>query len=107
MSQNLTYEIRYLMAAPALLWLYWQYAFVYWCIRSAPDAVTWLLVPLWVPMGAAFIVQNILFNLTFGSFIFWERPRQWYFSDRIRAADEQRKRRYRVLLNAWDEGHIK
>lgn len=106
MSRNLTYEIRYLIAAPALLWLYWQYAFVYWCMGRA-RYIAVILAPVWVPLGLAFVVQNITFNLTFGSFIFWERPRQWYFSDRIRATDEQRKRRYRVLLNAWDEGHIK
>lgn len=97
------WEVRYLIAAPALLWLYWQYALYYFLLRWR--AYTW---PLWLPLGLAFAAQNALFNATFATFIFWERPRQWFFSDRIRAMQEgTRKERFRRLLNAHDPDHIK
>ena len=97
------YETRYLIAAPALLWMYWQYVVVY---RTMNSRAKWPLVVIWLPLGIAFALQNIMFNATFGSFIFWERPRQWYFSDRIRAADPARQARYKRLMNPHDPGHI-
>ncbi len=96
------YELRYLIAAPATLWLYWQYAATYQMMNRA----RYILAPLWLPLGIAFAVQNVIFNATVGSFIFWERPRQWFFSDRIRAAEPSRQERYKLLLNAHDPGHI-
>ena len=96
------YEVRYLIAAPVMLWIYWQYAVTYQLMNRA----RYLTAVIWLPLGIAFALQNVAFNLTFGSFLFWERPRQWFFSDRIRATDEARKARFRVLLNAHDPGHI-
>ena len=100
--RDMLYEVRYLIAAPALLWLYWQYVVVYQCMNRAP----YLTAPLWLPLGLAFALQNIAFNATVGSFLFWERPRQLYFSDRIRAAPQERQTRYKRLLNAHDPEHI-
>lgn len=96
------WEVRYLIAAPALLWLYWQYAVVYQCMNRA----RYLTAVIWLPLGIAFAVQNVIFNATVGSFIFWDRPREWFFSDRIRAMTCYRKERFKRLLNAHDRGHI-
>jgi len=96
------YETRYLIAAPAMLVLYVQYALVY----QAWNRGGWWLAWFWVPFGLLFAVQNIIFNATFGTFLFLERPRQWFFSDRLRALDDARKERFRVLLNAHDKDHI-
>jgi hypothetical protein len=107
-KQKMLYELRYLCAAWFMLWLYWQYAFVYWCIRSAPDRWTWALLPVWLPLGAAFIVQNVVFNATIGALLFRDWPRQWLFSDRLRALpkDDRMLDRFQVLLNYHDPDHI-
>jgi len=99
------YEVRYLIASPALLWLYWQYVVTYrW--YNAPKWFTYLLSPVFAPMAVAFVLQNILFNLTFGSFIFWEKPTTTFFTGRINNAEEYRKVRYRKLMNPHDPDHI-
>lgn len=97
-----SFEMRYLMIAPLMLWLYWQYILVYLIINKMPDPWRWLFLPF----GLAFAVQNALFNLTGGWFLYWERPRQVYFSDRIRFGSEERKERFRRLLNPYDPNHI-
>ena len=97
------YEIRYLIASPLLLALYVQYVAVY---RLRNSRWTLPLAVIWVPLGLAFAAQNIAFNAVVGSFIFWERPRQWFFSDRIRASTPDRQERYKRLLNPHDKGHI-
>lgn len=105
LRRDMLYEVRYLIAAPALLWMYWQYVVVYQGINAVP----WLrniTAIIWVPLGLSFALQNIAFNATFGVFLFWERPRQWFFSDRIRAATAERQARYKRLLNAHDPEHI-
>ena len=96
------WEVRYLIAAPALLWLYWQYVVVYRLLNHFGYSAALI----WVPLGVAFAIQNVIFNATVGSFIFWDRPRQWFFSDRIRAMTCSRKERFKRLLNAHDRGHI-
>ena len=98
-----SFELRYLIVALPMLWLYWQYAVVYLCMNSRAK---WPLAVVWVPLGVAFALQNIAFNLTCGTFLYWQRPRQWYFSDRIRQGSEERKERFRRLLNPYDPDHI-
>lgn len=97
------YEIRYLLASPFLLALYVQYVMVY---RMRNSNYQWQLAVFWVPLGILFALQNILFNLLIGSLIFGERPRQLFFSDRIRASTPDRQLRYKKLLNPHDPGHI-
>lgn len=105
MRKDMWYEIRYLLSGPALLWLYLQYVITYrWA--NAPDHITWLLLPICGPLAILFVVQNIIFNATFGSFIFWDRPRYLFFTDRINNAEEHRKVRYRKLMNPHDPNHI-
>lgn len=96
------WEVRYLISAPALLWLYWQYALVYQLMNRS----YYLTMLVWLPLGVAFAIQNVVFNATFGTFIFWERPKQWFFSDRIRAMTCYRKERFKKLLNYHDPDHI-
>lgn len=56
--------------------------------------------PLWIlalPAFAVFQILNTIYNATFGSFIFWERPRTFFFTDRL----EEHK--YGVAPNATPE----
>lgn len=100
--RDMLYEVRYLVAAPALLWIYWQYVVVYQCMNRAKYVTS----PVWVPLGACFALQNVAFNAIVGSFIFWEKPAQLFFSDRIRSAPQDRQERYKRLLNPHDPYHI-
>jgi hypothetical protein len=96
------YEVRYLIAAPAMLALYSLYVAYYRIWNWAG----WWLAPVSIPIGMTMAICNIAFNLTVGSFVFWERPKQIFFSDRIRSAPLERKVRYQKLLNPHDLGHI-
>lgn len=100
--KEMWYEVRYLLMAWPILWLLWQYALVYQCYNRARYWTFWL----WIPLGLAFVVQNVIFNATVGTLIFWERPRQWFFSDRLRALPKEERVRYQRLLNAHDPNHI-
>lgn len=95
-------EIRYLIAAPAMLGLYVLYV-VFYRMRNHGG---WWLAPIWLPVGLVLAATNITFNLTIGTFLFWEPPRQLFFSDRIRATDPAFKVRFQRLLNPHDAGHI-
>lgn len=50
--------------------------------------------PLYLIAGvyfAVFQLLNFVYNATCGSYIFWERPRTWFFTDRL----EEHKHRIR------------
>lgn len=87
-------QIRAYMVGPllALLWLwFWpverlRTAFMRgfhsgYAIDLAVAAI--LLLPPLIAFGVPFLVTDIVFNLVFGSFIFWERPKEWLFSTRL------------------------
>jgi len=96
------FEIRYLSISLVMLWIYWQYAVTYLLMNNFYKST----MIIWLPLGVVFALQNIVFNLTFGSYLFWEKPQQWFFSDRIRSAPEARQRRFKKLLNGPDPDHI-
>jgi len=63
----------------------------------------------WLAVGYP---ADIIFNWTYGSFVFREWPREWLFSDRIRrhvlSSDRRSRRialRWARLLNAIDPDH--
>lgn len=59
--------------------------------------------PLWIlalPYFAIFQILNFIYNVTFGSFIFWERPRTFFFTDRLEA------HKYGVAPNATLESGL-
>lgn len=40
--------------------------------------------PLRVVIGVPFMLLNVMFNAFAGSLIFWELPREWFFTDRLK-----------------------
>jgi hypothetical protein len=63
-------------------------------------------------IGLPFMAANALFNATCGSFIFWELPREWFFTDRLKrhkaGTDPDRRRVAEMLcreMNKADPGH--
>lgn len=56
-----------------------------------------------------FILADILYNLTIGSFLFWEWPREWLFTSRLKRlhdADVNAAQRFIVVLNTLEPGHV-
>lgn len=87
-------EIRAYMVGPllALLWLwFWpveklRRVFLKgWHSGYAIDLAIAIVVfmPLLIALGLPFLIADIAFNLIFGSFIFWERPKEWLFTTRL------------------------
>lgn len=65
-----------------------------------------------VIIGVPFMVLNAAFNITCGTFIFWEWPREWFFTDRLKrhkAGDNVDRARIAQMLcremNKADPGH--
>jgi hypothetical protein len=93
---------RLWLIGPAALLMFWLYSF----------AVTrdgWVRIAIGVP----FMALNCLFNATCGSFIFWELPREWFFTDRLKRhkrelKDGERQKLAYLLceeMNKADPGH--
>jgi len=96
------FEWCYLIAAPVTLWLLLQFSFYAMLDRFLPR---WLVVVLALP----FIVQDVIYNLLIGSLLFWEWPREWLFTDRLKRHDRLGSYgvdRFAVTLNALDPGHV-
>ena len=63
-------------------------------------------------IGVPFMAMNALCNATCGSFMVWELPREWFFTDRLKrhktGEDPERARVAEVLcreMNKADPGH--
>ena len=96
------FEIRHLVAAPATLWVLWQFIAIMWMMRNLPKVVVY-------PFGVAFLLQDAIYNMLAGSFIFWERPREILFTDRVKrhlVDSDCPASRFAVVLNYFDPGHV-
>lgn len=93
-----------------IAWSYWRK------LRREGKVFTW-----WInyPMYLAtviFVLADVVFNATWGSWVFREAPREWLFTARVKrhyraGADRDSKRwhiadEWRVRLNTFDEGHV-
>lgn len=90
----------WIVGIPAVL-MYWIYCFA--ITRTGPTRVI---------VGIPFMLLNAVFNATFGSFIFMEFPREWFFTDRLkRQKDSEKDDCARVAfmicheMNKFDAGH--
>ncbi|KKL12648.1 hypothetical protein LCGC14_2533650 [marine sediment metagenome] len=82
-------------------------------LKSRRDEFGWIIkVPiyLWFVLG---YLSDVGFNLTWGTFIFRELPRELIFTDRLQrhwtGTNEKQKRRaqpWARRLNAIDPGHV-
>lgn len=81
---------------------------------SGHEFSKWSKLPLYLLL-VIFGITDVLFNITFGTWIFRELPREGFFTDRvkrhIKMADfgsrELSKAKYwKKILNAYDPGHV-
>lgn len=93
--------IRLLLIGPAVAAMFWLYS-----LAVTRRGILRLLI------GAPFMGLNALFNLTCGSFIFWELPREWFFTDRLKrhkaGTNADKARLAHILcceMNKADPGH--
>lgn len=66
----------WIVGIPSVL-MYWFY-----CFAVTRKGATRVIV------GIPFMTINAAFNAIFGSFIFWELPREWFFTDRLKRQKE-------------------
>ncbi len=104
----------WILAAALAAWLILTVAFMAYPtwkrVRHVLTArsVYWPMQYFWTPVG---LLSDVVFNLTWGTVIFREFPREWMFSDRVRRrmklVPADRKAMYwSDILNAIDPGHI-
>lgn len=75
--------------------------------KTAPKPLL-VLFPLWAVAFVAFLIADALFNITFGSLIYWERPREWLLTDRMirhKALDDGLSCYVCQILSILDPGH--
>lgn len=93
--------IRLLLIGQAVALMFWLYN-----IAITREGIARVLI------GVPFMGLNALFNATCGSFIFWELPREVFFTDRLKrhkaGNDPEKARIARALcceMNKADPGH--
>ena len=82
-------------------------------LKDRRDEFGWIVkVPIYVWLGIG-VTSDVVFNVTWGSVIVCELPREWLFTDRLkrhwRGSDEQQKERaapWVRRVNAIDPGHV-
>lgn len=92
------------LCGPFTVALMWQYAGLYWLDRNVPNARLWF-----APLVVIFVIENFLYQVFIGTFIFWERPRHPQFTQRIQAMYDRgdpRVASFVQVLNEHDPGHI-
>jgi len=94
------FEIRYLIVAPISLVLLVQFIALQWLDKRVPR---WSFAPLIL----VFAVQDVAFNLTLATWIFWQRPRELLLTTRLKGMGaDPRAARFALVLNYFDEGHV-
>lgn len=95
------FEVLYLAVAPITLVLLAQFAVLMWMHRN--------FRPLYYVLGMPFVVQNVFYNVTIGSLLFRELPREWLFTTRLKRWEvlgDPRVDRFALALNRLDPGHV-
>lgn len=97
------------------LWLGVHWAFVAVmharAVRKAGGLSRYWFVTL-LPLTVGALVLDVLFNLTFGTLLYLELPRELLFTTRCKRHIEGEGRRYRMAafwqrqLNQFDPGHV-
>jgi len=94
-----------MLAAPVTLFVLAWFSLYAWINTFLPRQVVVAIAFL-----TGFVFVDILYNLTVGTFLFWERPREWLFTTRIQRlhdADVSATQRFIVVLNTLEPGHVK
>lgn len=111
------FEVRHMITSFASLALLAWFVPYAWLAKVLPRRVV-----EWIAMLTGFVLADILYNLTVGSFLFWEPPRisfkswraffksEWLFTSRLQRlhdADVSATQRFVVVLNSLEPGHVK
>lgn len=109
-------SVLWILAALVALWFVVHWSFVAImsakAVRARGDLSTYWTVML-APLAIASVVLDVAFNLTFGTLMYREWPREWLFTTRCRrhAGGEGPRRKlahwWAVQLNAFDPNHIR
>ncbi|MFU8834024.1 MAG: hypothetical protein ACNA7F_02015 [Roseovarius sp.] len=105
--RDVWFEVRYLIMAPFTLALLVQFAVLMWVQRRVPKP----LLYLFYPAAAVFLVEDFIYQVVVGTFLFLDRPRDVLFTGRLKRLDAQDPADYQVwrfkrVLNALDPGHV-
>jgi len=98
------FEVRHMIAAPFTLAMLAWFAFYALLAEVLPRRVVVVIAFL-----TGFVLADVIYNWTVGTFLFWELPREWLFTDRLKRlhdADVHAVDRFVVVLNSLDEGHV-
>jgi hypothetical protein len=78
--------VKYLVWFFAITYCFWLHYLVFSAFQAAKDAgreIPWLAYALVMPVIAAGFAIDVVYNATFGSLMFWERPRKpWLLTAR-------------------------
>jgi len=98
--------MRHLAVGPFTLAMYLLFAWGFLVYNSLEEGIR---KKLWYfGYGVPFAILDILYNITIGSFIFWELPKELMFTCRItRLKDEGNTlaATFCKMLEIYDEGH--
>ena len=94
-----------MVAAPITLLVLAWFSFYAWLNTFMPRQVVVAIAFL-----TGFVFVDVLYNVTVGTFLFWERPRELLFTSRLQRlhdADVSATQRFVVVLNTLEPGHVK
>lgn len=106
------FEVRYLLCAGATLPLLLQFPGAIWLQNRVNDAEKWS--PEWFLFGVPLFIfglQDVVYNVIFGTAMFLERPRELLFTTRLKRLDDaghlpECLARFKRTLNEIDPGHV-
>lgn len=99
------FQARYVAA----LFLGGAVLLVYFAIHAALAKIMPRKIVVILAALDGLIVLDILWNLTVGTFLFMERPREWMLTTRLKRLDLEGAygvEQIKVMLNALDPGHV-
>ena len=76
-----SFELRYLICAPATLALLVQFIILIWLEKR--------IKPLYYVYGIPFVIQDVIYNVVAGTLMFLEPPREWMFTTRLKRLDRE------------------
>lgn len=112
LRQKAFFELRYLIAAPITLIMLIQFAVLWWTFYRFFGERTKLVYVIYGIPATIYSIENFLYNTFVATFIFWDRPREFATSDRLRRYTYETPHevygvsRMANAVNYWDPNHI-
>ena len=101
-----------MIVAPITLFVLASYAAVMYPYNRVWGGVIRPTTYILLPLALWLALVNTLYNAIVATFVFWDWPREWFTSDRMRRyvydapPAPYGTQRYVVSLNYWDKEHI-